>query len=488
MRHVKVSVKVFRDDSSTSINLPSILIEYNGITQILTPLINYQIKMRDRSSAWHNKLVQVVGMLLDYMDAYSSTYSNAADFYDMFVEAVYSGTISVDGTDSSELYWCPKRVETANMLIRTLNNFADWLNKNLGVEHLNPWISANRYEERINWMAAVYKSRNSFLGHLNDVHSVSETARNVRYVKSRRKPYADNAGAKAFPESEILALLSEGYRYNWKSYTPDIIDRYNWRDIAITILMHYGGVRNSEVFHLWVQDVFLDPDDCDSVIVRIYHPSEGMAPKDFKDPRTGKYITDRRTYLLLKYGLLPRNEYASNDPKYAGWKDPRLDNDKEKYMQVYWFPKEMGKVFKKVWTLYLLKRNRVTIADTHPFAFVSHFHGNKGDMLNIKSQRESHNKAVEKIGIKVDKYLGTSPHGHRHSYGQRLSIALGDSDASKKTIQVAMHHKSINSQDVYTEPTIEHVTAVLNQASISLENSIENRINEWMNDYADEVR
>ena len=43
----------------------------------------------------------------------------------------------------------------------------------------------------------------------------------------------------------------------------------------------------------------------------------------------------------------------------------------------------------------------------------------KGDMYSIQSFRESHAKAVEKIGLTVGKMYGTTEHGHRHAYGQR---------------------------------------------------------------------
>ena len=46
------------------------------------------------------------------------------------------------------------------------------------------------------------------------------------------------------------------------------------------------------------------------------------------------------------------------------------------------------------------------------------------------------------------KALGTTPHGHRHAYGQRLSDLRLDAIYLKK----ALHHKSLESQAVYTEP------------------------------------
>ena len=73
-------------------------------------------------------------------------------------------------------------------------------------------------------------------------------------------------------------------------------------------------------------------------------------------------------------------------------------------------------------------------------------------------------------------------HGHRHAYGQRLKKA----DIDNHIKQVAMHHKSIKSQEVYTEPTVEDVTASLNNATASLDNGrvlpMQIEIDAWMNE------
>lgn len=482
MGHVQVSSKTYRDNTGRSIDFPTLLVEHNGETMLFEQLHRYQIKNRSKSGTWHRKLVQAVGLLLNYMEANQEYYDSAKEFFDTFTECVYSGTINEEGLDPSGLYWLPKRVETANMLLSALNGFSDWLHTEYGAVQLNPWRKATRYEERLNWMAQINKIHNSFLGHLKDVHEISETAKSVRNIVNRRNPYASKGGTKAFSENEIDNLLWEGFKNTRKNVELDLVDRYNWRDIAITILMHGGGLRHSEVFHLWVQDVFPDPEDLNLAVVRIYHPSEGRAPQDFKNPITGKFITDRESYLLLKYGLRPRNMYSAQDKRFAGWKEPRLDNDEDKYMHVYWMSNEWGYIFMYVWKMYLAKRLRDGIKDTHPFAFVSHSPKTLGEMMPLRTQRESHEKAIEKIGLTVAKKNGTTPHGHRHAYGQRLKKA----DIDNHIKQIAMHHKSIKSQEIYTEPTVEEVTASLNNGTASLDNGcvlpMKTEIDAWMNE------
>lgn len=468
MKHVRVNAKTFRDNSGKYINLPTILIERNDEVQVFKQLHEYQIKYYFKSSSWHEKLIQATGLLLDYMEANQNNYTSAKEFFETFRMALYSGTINECGNDPSRLYWLPKRTATADPLVSALNGFSDWLFNEYGASQLNPWREASTYEQKLKWMALVNKSHRSFLGHLDDSLNMTERAKVVRNVMNNRKPIATFDETKAFPENKINELLFEGFRKTRKGISLSPIDQYNWRDIAITILMHYGGLRHSEVFHLWMDDVYPSPKDPGLAIVRIYHPSEGKAPEDFKDPISGRFITNRESYLQLKYGLLPRNKYPASDKLFAGWKEPMLNDGNDKYINVFWAPQKWGYIFMDVWKMYIKQRRLQGIKDIHPFAFVSFHPKYKGEMMSLRTQRESHAKAVRKIGLTVCKGKGTTEHGHRHSYGQRLANAGID----KYTIRVAMHHKSIESQDVYTTPNISTITASLSKATDSLESGI----------------
>lgn len=462
MRHVKVISKTIRDNTGMSIEIPTLLIEQNGEVVPLWQLHEYLIKNHSKSRSWRNKLIQAVGLLLDYTDANHNNFSNPKDFFQSFTEAIYSGIINEEGYDPSSLYWLPKRTKTANSLLFTLSEFSDWLHKEYGATQLNPWREATRYEERLNWMALTHKSHRSFLGHLDSASEISETAKRARSVKLRRAHSGDYGAVKSFPEYKIHELLWEGFKKSNKD-NLSLLDQYNWRDIAITILMHGGGLRVSEAFHIWVHDVIPDPYDPKLALVRVYHPSEGVPPKDFKMP-DGKYLTNRDAYLRMKYGLLPRNKLTGI--RHAGWKNPKMSDVQQNYMQVHWFPRKWGYLFMQVWKLYMAQRLRKQVPDTHPFLFVSFDNKNKGEMYTIDSYRQSHKRAVKKIELTVGKMLGTTEHGHRHAYGQRLKEAKLD----RKVTQAGMHHKADESQDVYTEPTIDEVTKELAAASEALNN------------------
>ena len=489
MTHLRIKAEIKRDNTGNTIHLPTLLIERDGKFQVFEQLLNYQIKYSVRSITWHNKLIQVVGLLLDYMEANQNNYTSPIKYFESFAEAIYSGTINEEGLDPSGLYWLHRNAETANVLLRLLSEFSDWLHKEYGAVQLNPWREATTFEQRLKFMAKVNKEQHCFLAHLNDIHDISQSSLNVRnFVNKRGSSPSSFIDVKSFPEDQIDNLLCNGFKWDGykktsyykklskkerKNFKPDDVDSYNWRDICITILMHGGGLRLSETFHLWTDDVYVDPCDPNLAEVRIYEPSEGKVPKalkSLKHPITGKNITNRETYLRLKYGLRPRNQYT--DRRHAGWKHPKLDNITDKYIRVYWFSKEWGYFFMRAWRMYLRQRNRYDIPEKNPYAFVTYsdrYDGKeKGNMLTMDSYRETHKNAVEKIGLEYGKYFGTTPHGHRHACGKRLRMA----GVSPMTIQIVLHHLSMKSQEVYTAPNAIEVTGELDNATKLLDSGI----------------
>ena len=466
MKYTKVKSKTIQDNTGIVIELPVLLIEKDGHVNPLLPLHRYCMKYKIRSCSWHDNLIYVVTLLLDYIEANHDSFSTPKDLFESFADAIHTGTINEEGYDPSGLYWLPKRTYRVKILLNQLSEFSDWMHKEYGSIPLNPWREATIYEERLRWVALINKNERSFLGHIADLDKMSEIAKRVRNVVERKTPVGEHGGAKLFPEDKIKELLFEGFRKLDKD--ENILNKYNWRDIAITILMHGGGLRRSECFHLWVHDVFPDPYNSDLAIVRIYHPSDGAAPKDFKLP-DGKYISNRKAYLRIKYGLKPRNEYYSSDFRHVGWKNPKMTDIQQNFMQVHWFPKDWGYLFMQVWKMYLAQRIYERIPDTHPYLFVSFKGKQHGEMYSRQSFRQSHEKAIRKIGLTVGKLLGTTPHGHRHAYGQRLSNAKVDPIIT----QAGLHHKSPESQLVYTEPTIARITEVLSKANTALDNGVQ---------------
>jgi integrase len=210
--------------------------------------------------------------------------------------------------------------------------------------------------------------------------------------------------------------------------------------MLITLLLNGAGFRESEPFHLYVEDVVPDPQNPDQAIVRIHHPRYGTAPEGWKTP-DGK-PGNRAAYLAHRFALSPRTELM--DRRHAGWKGGTHDGTY--YKQAYWFLPEYGEWFLAIWDRYLKQIARFN--RPHPFAFINLNHDPKGAMYTLTQYNRAHAAACARIGLVVGKALGTTPHGHRHAYGRRLSQAGVD----KALIRRCMHHASLESQEVYTQP------------------------------------
>jgi hypothetical protein len=60
--------------------------------------------------------------------------------------------------------------------------------------------------------------------------------------------------------------------------------------------------------------------------------------------------------------------------------------------------------------------------------------------------------------------MGTTPHGHRHAYGRRLWAAKIDPLVRMR----AMHHRSLESQQVYTEPPLGEIVRAFREAEAQI--------------------
>jgi integrase len=458
MTHVSVRAKIIQDNTGALLEFPAIVTELG----VLQPLVDYFLEMSQaRSYSWMQKVVQSVSLLLDYLAANQHCFDDPKSLFSAFVRRLQYGTIGENGLDPSGLFWLPKKVQNAKQLVLVLSEFSDWLSHRLEGIPLNPMAHASRYDEMLNWAAYHQRHHRAFLGHTWSRHKESQTSTFARRTQLKSTPKASRAGVKFFPEDKIGDLLFRGFVVPGRQRSPRLVDRLNLRDILITILMHGGGLRVSEPFHLYIHDVqpdFLDPT---VAMVRIYHPEEGMAPSDWPDAKGQPVKCSRSAYLLGKHSIQPRTQYPKNGSLHAGWKSPHLDHQRDLYMHVHWFPRAWGRLFKQLWDLYLLQL--VQVERHHPFAFVSFDGRYAGEPYSICAFREAHARAVERIGLTVAKLEGTTGHGHRHAYGQRVK-ETGD----PLIIKAALHHRSLESQLVYTEAQIAEVSQKLEEATSRL--------------------
>ncbi|MBF4232966.1 site-specific integrase, partial [Vibrio anguillarum] len=132
----------------------------------------------------------------------------------------------------------------------------------------------------------------NFLGHIKK-NALPELLKRVRKVRGKKDVIKVDGDAISFPEQLFKPFFIDGIGSARDS-------RVAIRDQLILLLMHGAGVRESDALHLWVDDVFLDPINCDSVIVRLYHPEDGKAPNHWVGR---KRQSTRSAYLAEKYHL-----------------------------------------------------------------------------------------------------------------------------------------------------------------------------------------
>jgi integrase len=376
---------------------------------------------------------------MNYIDANTRSLSNTqriegTKLLRNFTFALSTGTIDLRGEDISGLYWGAMSPENVRVTLSHITQYTDFYSeKSHNQLPINPLRKASHIEEKMNWCAYYHRQQGVFLSHLDNKKTDVERIKHVRTVQSDQPDFIENEKVVRFPENKINALMNYGFVKCGSTY-PD------YKNQLITMLMHYGGLRLSEVFHIYINDIVFDKKHKEA-LVRVFHPSRGQSPIEPKQTR--------RSYLMENYGLKPRNEYPKSIRLHAGWKTPLLTSNK-KYFEVIFSNPNIAKTFWNIWVKYLTyQRKNPPLNFQHPFAFTN----SKGKPETIKNFRRMHDNAVIKIGLNPSKDEGTSSHSHRHSYGYTLS-ELGFIQVE---IQKAMHHKSPKSCLVYIQPTSDDI-------------------------------
>jgi len=231
----------------------------------------------------------------------------------------------------------------------------------------------------------------------------------------------------------------------------------------ISILLHAGGLRVSEPFHLYVGDVQLNPDEPGHALVWLFHPERGEAPNDIGGP-----WRDREEYLWKRWRMRPRT--MEHGRLHEGWKNLALTDTRRKATRVWFYPTGWGEAFWRLHDEYLSLRP----VGQHPYLFVSERAAQRGEPYTVSAFKQAHRRAVERAGLVSGKHHGTSPHGHRHAYG----LALANANVDRRVVQRALHHRNPFSQDAYKSPRIDDVADALRGASALLRGPISKNKNE----------
>ncbi len=425
---VTVKARVYTDTTGVYTELPALLTPAG----VLEPLLDYCLyRSHDRSLTWMVKVIRSVRMFLEYLEtnlAERDTYR----LFQNFAQRLYTGTFDREtGLDPSGLCWAPRSPQDASHIITHLTDFFDWLGEmRPELARVNPRYAGGTFDRLADEAAYHYRRSKAFLGHTWAANaSPTEIGHRVR---GRRLPKIEKGDPPAFPEERFEELLVKGFSKS---------GRQDYRGMLITLLLHGAGFRESEPFHLYIQDVFQDLANPRQAKVHIHHPSYSIAPADWRDERGRHHKANREEYLAKEFSLVPRTDLM--DRRHAGWKGGTHDGPY--YKLAYWFLPEYGEWFLYLWNSYMEQVARVE--RDHPFAFINLYRDPIGAMYTLTQYNKAHAAACERIGLTVGKALGTTPHGHRHAYGQRLRIAGVD----KELIRRFMHHSSVESQEVYTQ-------------------------------------
>jgi integrase len=451
----RVKATIHEDNTGKKSELPIILTDEGE----LSPLTDYLLKMEANGGSLSsiNNVVRATQLLIEYMSANTGVFSDPKVLFQTFVKRMYSGTIGDDGLDPSGLYWIPPSTKTVDIYIKSLTGLTDFLTENTTAMNMNPIVEASPHQQRLNYAAWHRKNQNDFLGHIKD-KSKNKTIRKVRLITGRTKSTATNDDAKAFPEHHFESFYNKGIG---GAKDPRVMIR----DKLILLLMHYGGLRESEALSLWACDVFEDPMDDNpdpdipkKALVRIYHEEHGKAPHNWK---SSKGAVTRQAYLKQEHGIIPRRQMMGTSR--VGFKGKNFDH-KDNYIQVQWFPADAGRAFMVLWQDYL--KYRASVDCEHPFAFINFHPQYIGKPYKISAFLDNYETGLRRIGLEPNKSLGQDPHGHRHSYGRRLRRAK----AHPLIIKRCMHHSRLESQEVYTGASQTEVNEALNKATLQLAN------------------
>ena len=355
-----------------------------------------------------------------------------------------------DGEDVTGLNWAATSQKNVTRLTRCLVEFSDWLTLRYGNPALNPMQAGATFSDQLMFWRRWNKWKaGALLAHVksrNRAVPQSEIARRVA-TPGRRNTVLQET--KAFPVEHIDSLLWSGFINPGKQDAAEPWVKFNLRDILITLLCLYGGCRESEPMHLWVDDVFVDPSDPDMALVLVHEPHDGMA--NYIDPVTGtKRKTSRADYLQrFCGGKLPLTMETGR--RHSGWKGNLMTHRDRNAFQVFWVDRNAGRVFLTLWRLYL--EHVRPLALQTPWAFLT----KDAQPLGAEAFSDSFIAAVRRIGLTPSKWGGTSTQALRHRYGQWLNeLGIGEKEG-----QVAMHHRNVKSQEVYRQLGVAKVAAAM---------------------------
>lgn len=159
-----------------------------------------------------------------------------------FGDDILYGTARV-GEDPSDLWWNSTSPNNCLLILRRLLKFCDWLEVNYGTWHMNPWSeNPTPLDQILFWRHWAKSKEESILSHIknSDNAHTDKMGRTISYPVRETVSLKD---PKAFPQELIGPLFQQGFIRPGYENHPDIFERINIRDVLITMLCLFGGLR-----------------------------------------------------------------------------------------------------------------------------------------------------------------------------------------------------------------------------------------------------
>jgi len=295
--HAIVDVPIER---RLGVALPILLLA-GGEVSVFAALYLRNLLVRGTEPATLAKIVKSIGLFYDFYvlekDAPVLDERGMARLVGQFYEARLSGCLG--------LGWSPVKQVTANDDLRYVSDFSTFCATNFGHVEINPseevWLRQLSGPLLHLWMArAAARKQWDLLFHVYEATEEGQGKVQVSAFSPKKRRSKGGASVKYFPPDQAL---------NFISHARTVRDRMCW------LLLFFGGVRISELMHIYTRDITLNKDDGTARVV-LAHPQEGEI--DWVDARGARRRGSRAAFLLDKYNRIPRNELPVRHPLHAG--------------------------------------------------------------------------------------------------------------------------------------------------------------------------
>jgi integrase len=324
-------------------------------------------------------------------------------------------------------------LSTAKRDVEVLGLFLDWYTIHYGIVSPNPFV-----EEPRQWGSIVAERARRYkfdlLFHLFSTTKESKKRRIRKYLPSKRAERGA-APTKRRPEK----------KFRYEDFLLLIEHERDPRNLLIWLLLGAGGLRVSEVAHLFTSDLS-------------WNLGSGQTEVLLVDPTYGrvnpKLPGTRQEYLRSTFHCCPRDQLPLHHIAFAGFKGMRFQEAKT--AGVTWLHTDFGRLAWKAHVKYLPFRRAVP-ARNHPWHLVNIKH-NAGQPITLRNITELLKSACGRLSLRSP----ANPHALRHMYVDTLVNVLG---IPLHEAQILVRHCTPESTEVYSRVSVEVTRRALERLS-----------------------